>query len=95
MPNKTPYEIRLDVLKMARDLEMENYQQFAQPFWQIHAQLEQHIESFDDPDDLDVIGTVNEIYDLIEALEKSIPKMPTIAQINQKAKELYEFVEQK
>jgi len=92
MPNKTPYELRFDVLQMARDLEMENYQQFVYPFWQIHSRLENllsELEEFKNP------SLIKEITDLVIQLKNSIPQMPTTEQINQKARELYEFVEQK
>lgn len=88
MTNKTPYELRFDVLEMARDLCMDEYHQNANAFWQLHGQLETQIE---------MIASYPEAVDKAKRLSndllKIIPTMPTSEQINKRAKELYEFVE--
>ena len=94
MPNKTPYELRFDVLQMARDLCMDEYHQNANAFWQLYTQLEEKINH---------IGVYpKEAKDAADALQNlankilnAIPPMPTSDQINRRAKELYEFVENK
>ena len=44
MSNKTPYELRFDVLSMARDLEMQQYDVQMNAFWQLHNQVETAID---------------------------------------------------
>jgi hypothetical protein len=97
MPNKTPYELRFNVLEMARDLEMQQYEVLMNTFWSTHNNLEQAILQLTDQhisysDIRDVCDNVKEVSD---RLLKSIPDMPTSDQINRRAKELYEFVENK
>jgi len=90
MSNKTPYELRFDVLSMARDLEMQQYDVQMNAFWQLHNQVETAI---------DLIQNYPEAVDkakrLSNELINAIPPMPTSDQINNRAKELYEFVENK
>jgi len=93
MSNKTPYELRFDVLQMARDLEMQQYEQLNYPFWQLHQQVEELVEDL--KDGRTSVQLISSLIDLVHDLKKSIPQMPTTEQINQKARELYEFVEQK
>ena len=97
MSNKTPYELRFNVLEMARDLEMQQYEVLMNTFWATHNNLEQAILQLTDQhisysDIRDVCDNVKEVSD---RLLKSIPDMPTSDQINRRAKELYEFVENK
>lgn len=93
MPNKTPYELRFDVLQMARDLEMQRYEQLFNPFWQLHSEIEVLIADIKDGRTSPQL--LSDLVEMVHALKDSIPEMPTSEQINQKAKELYEFVEQK
>jgi len=94
MPNKTPYELRFDVLQMARDLEMQQYEVLMNSFWALFNQFEEKIgqigvypkEAKEAADALKIVAN-----DLLAA----IPTMPTSDQINRRAKELYEFVESK
>ena len=92
MPNKTPYELRFDVLQMARDLEMQQYEVQMNSFWSLYNQFEEKINQ---------MGIYpKEAKEAADALQKvadqllnAIPPMPTSDQINRRAKELYEFVE--
>lgn len=97
MSNKTPYELRFDVLQMARDLEMQQYEVLMNSFWATHMELEQAISEIRSEQTFDhnrheVIAKAKEIAD---KLLKAIPEMPSSDQINRRAKELYEFVENK
>ena len=92
--SKTPYELRFDVLQMARDLEMQQYEVLMHSFWALFNQFEEKIgqigvyprEAKEAADALKIVAN-----DLLAA----IPTMPTSDQINCRAKELYEFVENK
>jgi hypothetical protein len=90
MPNKTPYELRFDVLSMARDLCMDEYHQKANAFWQLHQSLETQIEMISHHPE-----AVDKARRLSQELINAVPTMPTSDQINRRAKELYEFVESK
>ena len=91
--SKTPYELRFDVLQMARDLCMDEYHQNANAFWQLHAQLEQKIERIDDTSQLD--KAVDSLQAVADKLLAIVPSMPTSDQIMIRARELYQFVENK
>lgn len=93
MPNKTPYELRFDVLQMARDLEMQRYEQLNYPFWQLHSEIEDLVVEL--KEGRTSIQLITKLIDMVYDLKECIPEMPSTEQINQKAKELYEFVEQK
>ena len=92
--SKTPYELRFDVLQMARDLEMQQYEVLMNSFWSLFNQFEDKIgqigvyprEAKDAADELQKVA---------DQLLTAIPPMPTSDQINRRAKELYEFVENK
>ena len=94
MSNKTPYELRFDVLQMARDLEMHQYEVLQSTFWSTHMELEQAIVQMTDHhfNHRDACDKAREVADKLIA---AIPPMPTSDQINRRAKELYEFVENK
>jgi len=94
MPNKTPYELRFDVLQMARDLEMQQYEVLMNTFWATHNELEQAIAQMTDQH-FNHRDAVDKAREVSERLIDAIPKMPTSSQINNRAKELYEFVENK
>ena len=92
--SKTPYELRFDVLQMARDLEMQQYEVLMHSFWTTYSELEQAIgqmtaEYSNRPEQIEKAREVS------DRLLKAIPPMPTSDQINRRAKELYEFVENK
>jgi len=96
--SKTPYELRFDVLSMARDLCMDEYHQKSNAFWQIHQSLEQAICELGNSNtfaEKQKTETITEMYNLSAMMVESIPTMPTSDQINRRAKELYEFVESK
>ena len=94
MSNKTPYELRFDVLSMARDLEMHQYEVLQSTFWSTHMELEQAIAQMTDQhfNHRDACDKAREVADKLIA---AIPPIPTSDQINRRAKELYEFVENK
>jgi len=83
---------------MARDLCMDEYHQKANAFWQIHQSLEQAICELGNSNtfaEKRKIATIEEMYNLSAMMMESIPTMPTSDQINRRARELYEFVENK
>jgi len=94
MSNKTPYELRFDVLQMARDLEMHQYEVLQSTFWSTFNELEQAIAHMTDQhfDHRDACAKAREVAD---KLISAIPPMPTSHDINRRARELYEFVETK
>lgn len=94
MSNKTPYELRFEVLQMARDLEMQQYETMMSAFWSLSDELAKKISEVGTfPDKTS--WAVEELRKISDSLLKAVPPMPTSAQINQRAKELYEFVETK
>jgi hypothetical protein len=88
--SKTPYELRFDVLQMARDLCMDEYHQNANAFWGLHAQLEEKLKYL--PNDFHAKPIAESLQRVANQLIAAIPTMPTSEQINKRAKELYEFV---
>ena len=92
-----PYELRFQVLQMARDLELQQYEQLSHTMWEIHSRVEKLIEAYNQTslnhENRDLIA--KDMSKALVNLQMSIPKMPTSDQIKQKAKELYEFVENK
>ena len=94
MSNKTPYELRFEVLQMARDLEMQQYETMMSAFWSLSDELAKKISELGTfPDQAS--WAVEELQKISDSLLNAVPPMPTSAQINQRAKELYEFVETK
>ena len=94
MSNKTPYELRFEVLQMARDLEMQQYETMMSAFWSLSDELAKKISEVGTFPDR-TSWAVEELRKISDGLLKAVPPMPTSAQINQRAKELYEFVETK
>lgn len=95
MPNITPYELRFNVLTMARDLEMQQYETLMSMFWSLSDELAKKISEIGTFPDQSSWAAAEELRKISDSLIKAVPPMPTSAQINQRAKELYEFVENK
>lgn len=77
MSNKNPFELRFDVLKMAKEMADQQYNMAENIFWQ---QLETAKE---------------QSKDVVETMEKYMPKMYQPTEIMSKAEELYKFVTKK
>lgn len=92
-----PYELRFQVLQMARDLELQQYEQLSHTMWEMQSRIEKLIDAYKQTSlndkNRDLIA--KNLSTALVNLQMSIPKMPTSDQIKQKAKELYEFVENK
>ena len=86
----TPYELRFKVLEMARDLCMDDHNQKAYAFWQIHAKIEEVMDGSHMNE-----NKVMMLRDIIDDLVAASPPAPTPDMIIDKAKELYEFVSTK
>jgi len=85
----TPYELRFKVLEMARDLCMDDYHMKSHTFHDLHNRLQ---ATLDLPLGEDTALVVR---DMLDELVEATPVMPKPEQINEKAKELYEFVSTK
>lgn len=85
----TPYELRFKVLEMARDLCMDDYHVKSNAFHDLYNRLH---ATLDTPIGHD---TALVIRDMLDDLVEATPVMPKPEQINEKAKELYEFVSTK
>jgi len=79
--NKNPFEIRLELLKMAQEMAEKDYAEQREAYWNI-------VYSMADKWNKDV----NE---LIEQTQKHAPAMYTPQEIMEKAQELYSFVSSK
>lgn len=90
-----PYELRFKVLEMARELEMHQYEQLMNSYWSLYSQFENMLVQIDGKIGTEFDSAYEKLYDLSCQLKEAIPPMPTPDQINQKASELYEFVERK
>ena len=93
MSNKTPYELRFDVLQMARDLEMQQYEVLMNSFWALYNEIEEKLKYL--KNDFHQKDVAESLQKTLDKLIAAIPTMPTSDQINRRAKELYEFVENK
>ena len=87
-----PYELRFKVLEMARDLEMNRYEQMNGAFWHLHNELENTIADYKETGGRAYLDKLEDRLDQIKAF---IPQMPQPSEIKAKARELYEFVETK
>jgi|TARA_A100001015_G_scaffold157921_1_gene175247 dUTPase len=76
MSNKNPYELRFDVLAMAKELADRAYDQQQQVFWTMVNQAQEHFAG----------------EDLEKVIQKYTPKMYQPKEIMEKAEELYNFV---
>jgi hypothetical protein len=84
MTNKNGFEIRLEVLKMAKEMMDQNYNDASNAWWSM-------VNSYADSTN----KTVEEFLKQSEELTKSKPVMYTPADIMTKAQELYGFVAKK
>jgi len=87
-----PYELRFKVLEMARDLEMNRYDQMNGAFWHLHKELEDTIADYKETGGRAYLDKLEDRLDQIKAF---IPQTPQPSEIKAKARELYEFVETK
>jgi hypothetical protein len=87
-----PYELRFKVLEMARDLEMNRYDQMNGAFWHLHIELENTIAKIRDTGDISAMRKLEEQLDNVKSF---LPKIPQPSDIKSKASELYEFVTEK
>lgn len=84
MVNKNAYEIRLEVLKMAKEMMDQSYNDTTNAWWSM---VNSYAESTN--------KTVDEFIKQSQELQKLQPKMYTPKEIMDKAQELYGFVEKK
>jgi hypothetical protein len=87
-----PYELRFKVLEMARDLEMNRYDQTNGAFWHLYTELENTVAKIRDTGD---IVAVQKLEDQLNYVKSFLPKIPNPSEIKLKAQELYEFVTEK
>lgn len=88
-----PYELRFKVLEMARDLEMQRYEQMFHPFWQLHSEIEQLLDRIKNRPDKEIEAA--DLNAMLDELSFLMPEQPSSDAIKAKATELYEFVERK
>tara|TARA_B100000941_G_C28422500_1_gene509587 strand:+ start:671 stop:919 length:249 start_codon:yes stop_codon:yes gene_type:complete len=81
MTNKNPFEIRLEVLKMAKDMVTEQHATAMNTYWNT---LDAAAETWN-----------KSVEDLIVETQKMKPEMYTPQEIMKKAQELYSFVSNK
>ena len=84
-----PYELRFKVLEMARDLEMNRYDQVHGAFWHLHTEIEDTIARIRDTGDM---VSIRKLEDQLINVKSFLPKVPQPSEIKSKASELYEFV---
>jgi head-tail adaptor len=82
--NKNAYEIRLEVLKMAKEMMDQSYNDTTNAWWSL-------VNSYAEATN----KTTEEFLKQSEELQKHQPKMYTPAEIMEKAQELYGFVAKK
>jgi hypothetical protein len=81
MSNKNPFEIRLEVLKMAKDMSEQSYQMSIDTYWQtLNATAEAWNKS---------------VEELLQHTQHMKPEMPAPQDIMKKAQELYTFISTK
>ncbi len=92
MTQKTPYEIRADLLKMAQEHLQQQYQDYLNFSFQA---WQKYLEAFR----LSEITTTEQLVTFqklwSEAITKFMPPAPTFGDIIEKAQELYGFVQKK
>lgn len=86
----TPYELRFKVLEMARDLCMDDYHTKSHTFHDLYTRLSVALDGMIGNEPAALV-----IRDMLDDLVDATPVMPKPEQINEKAKELYEFVSTK
>jgi hypothetical protein len=84
MSNKNPFEIRLEVLKMAKEMMDTNYQDAMNGWWNL---VNVYAETAN--------KTTEEFLNQSQEMMKAKPEMYTPAQMMEKAQELYSFVTKK
>lgn len=84
MTNKNAYEIRLEVLKMAKEMMDQQYNDVSNVWWSM---VNNYAETAN--------KTAEEFLKQSEELQKTQPKMYTPAEMTEKAQELYGFVSKK
>jgi len=92
MSNKTPFELRAELLTMARDHLQQQYEinlAFSRELWQ------KTLEAFTISKQMSVEELVKFNQDTLERLETILPKAPTFEEITKRATELYTFVQKK
>lgn len=81
MSNKNPFEIRLEVLKMAKDMSEQSYHMSMDTYWQtLNATAETWNKS---------------VEELVKHTQHLKPEMPAPQDIMKKAQELYTFISTK
>lgn len=89
----TPYELRFKVLEMARDLAVSEYDQQNAVLWSLSEKIHQIIEDFDKYATTSGRAEwLDEVKELHRQISYQLPRSPEPNEINEKAKELYEFV---
>jgi len=81
MSIKNPFEVRLEILKMAQEMLRESYNETASMSWEMISKVAEYQHK-----------PIQELKDYFEALK---PVMYTPADVLKKASELYEFVTKK
>jgi hypothetical protein len=92
MSNKTPFEIRADLLKMAQEHLQQQYLNnigFAQKAW------ETYLASFRLNEQVTTEQLIKAQQDWMNAMQAFLPKAPSFEDIINKAQELYGFVQKK
>lgn len=84
-----PYELRFQILQMAREMLEREQDTFAYTFWQIESKL---TDMLNDPDGL-TSDEIAKMSDLVLDLMDKRPDPITTEQVKDKANELYEFVQ--
>ena len=82
--SKTPYELRFQILEMARDLCLQPYYEQQSSWEELHSVATEAIRD----------GRISDTSTVLERIDLRKPVMPTTAEIHQKARELAEFVNQ-
>lgn len=88
----TPYELRFKVLEMARDLSVSEYEQQNAVLWNLSEKIHTLIDDFDKYTPYSQAKWFRDLEELYRQISYQLPKSPEPSEINEKAKELYEFV---
>jgi hypothetical protein len=92
MTQKTPFEVRADLLKQAQELLLQQYNanlQFASQAWQ------KYLESIKNSEVYTTEQWTLQFKQMQEAWQQFIPEAPTFQDVITKAQELYGFVQKK
>jgi hypothetical protein len=89
----TPYELRFKVLEMARDLAVSEYEQQNAVLWNLSEKIHTIIDDFSKYATTSARAEwLSEVEELYRQISYQLPRSPEPSEINEKAKELYEFV---